>query len=75
MGGPDPDRSERASFNTRNRTVLRKAHELATLCGADVYVFIDHPRATTVYNSVENAHWPPPDGSLVYWATKDMFFG
>lgn len=53
MGGPDPLRSERASFNKRNGTVFRKAHELATGCGANVYVFIDHPRARAVYNSVE----------------------
>lgn len=45
--------------------MFRKAHELAALCGANVYVFIDHPRARTVYNSVENAHWPPPDECLV----------
>lgn len=74
MGGPDPGRHERASFNKRNRTMFRKAHELATLCGANVYVFIDHPRATTVYNSVENAHWPLPDELLVISSTKCMVF-
>ena len=49
--------------------MFRKAHELAALCGANVYVLIDHPRARTVYNSMENAHWPPPDKSLVTFCT------
>lgn len=71
MGGPDPGRPERTSFNKRNRTMFRKAHELAALCGANVYVLIDHPRARTVYNSMENAHWPPPDKSLVtFWTAR-----
>lgn len=45
--------------------MLKKAHELATLSGANVYFIIDHPRATVTYNSVEGRHWPPSDEILV----------
>ena len=67
MGGPDPGREGRMTFKKRARTILKKAHELAALSGANVYFIIDHPRATVVYNSVEDErrHWPPPDEFLV----------
>lgn len=66
MGGPDPGRQQRMTFTKRSRTMLKKAHELATLSGANVYFIIDHPRATVSYNSVEEGrHWPPPDELLV----------
>ena len=67
MGGPDPGRERRMTFKKRTRTVVKKAHELATLSGANVYFIIDHPRATVAYNSVEDEgrHWPPPDEFLV----------
>lgn len=67
MGGPDPGRQQRMSFNKRTSTMLRKSHELATLCGANVYLIIDHPRATLAYNSVEEEgrQWPPPNEFLV----------
>lgn len=65
MGGPDPQRRERNTFNKRTRTLLGKAHELATLAGADVYLFINHPRATVTYNSVGDPNWPPADKDLV----------
>lgn len=47
--------------------MLKKAHELATLSGANVYFIINHPRATVAYNSMEEEgrHWPPPDELLV----------
>ncbi|THC87638.1 hypothetical protein EYZ11_012919 [Aspergillus tanneri] len=61
MGGPDPDGAERRSFQKRSRTLLGKAHDLAALRQARVYVVIDHPRATVVYNSVEGIQWPPSD--------------
>ena len=62
MGGPDPGRERRMTFKKRTRTVVKKAHELATLSGANVYLIIDHPRATVAYNSVEDErrHCPPP---------------
>jgi len=66
MGGPDPGRQERTSFTKRTTTLLRKSHELVTLCGAKVYLIIDHPRATLTYNSEEKGRqWPPPDELLV----------
>lgn len=67
MGGPDPGRQERTSFTKRTTTLLRKSHELVTLCGAKVYLIIDHPRASLAYNSVEEEgrQWPPPDELLV----------
>lgn len=65
MGGPDPFRRERTTFNKRTRTLLSKAHELATLAGADVYLVIHHPRATITYNSAQDTNWPPADKDLV----------
>ncbi|KAL4745859.1 uncharacterized protein BDW70DRAFT_164588 [Aspergillus foveolatus] len=64
MGGPDPYRRERTTFTKRTRTLLSKAHELATIAGADVYLFINHPRATVAYNSAQDANWPPGDKDL-----------
>lgn len=54
-------------FNKRAPTLVTKAHELAAFCGAKVYLVIDHPRATVVYNSTENTEWPPPDDKLVQY--------
>ena len=68
MGGPDPGRHDRVSFNKRARTVLSKAHDLAILCGANVYVLIDHPRGLVTYNS-EDESWPPFDDTIVIRAT------
>ena len=68
MGGPDPGRERRMTFKKRTRTLIKKAHELATFSGADVYFVIHHPRATLAYNSVqeERRHWPPADELLVF---------
>ena len=68
MGGPDPGRENRMTFKKRTRTLIKKAHELATFSGADVYFVIHHPRATLAYNSVqeERRHWPPADELLVF---------
>ncbi|KAJ5084789.1 hypothetical protein NUU61_009368, partial [Penicillium alfredii] len=66
MGGPDPQRKERVKFQRRSQTLLAKSRELATLCGADVYLFINHPRDTFVYNSADDCSWPPPDEALEY---------
>ena len=60
MGGPDPGRRQRMPFAKRTSTMRRKAHELATLSGADVYVIIDHPRATVIYNSAKDGSHSPP---------------
>ena len=67
MGGPDPGRENRMTFQKRTCTILKKAHELATFSGADVYFIIHHPCATVAYNSVqeEGRHWPPADELLV----------
>jgi hypothetical protein len=65
MGGPDPGRHERKTFKKRHSTLLRKAHELAALSGANVYVMIDHPRATVEYNSVGDRNWIPSNENLV----------
>ena len=74
MGGPDPGRENRMTFKKRTRTLIKKAHELAALSGANVYFIIDHPRATVVYNSVEDErrHWPPPDEFLVELFLRSM---
>ena len=74
MGGPDPGREGRMTFKKRACTVIKKAHELAALSGANVYFIIDHPRATVVYNSVEDErrHWPPPDEFLVELFLRSM---
>jgi hypothetical protein len=65
MGGPDPGRYERSTFQKRTGTLLSKAHELAARSGASVYLMIDHPRAAVVYNSVGDGVWPGPNESLV----------
>jgi hypothetical protein len=49
----------------RCKTLKAKAHQLADLCGANVYLFIDHQRGSFVYNSVNDGSWPPPDEVLV----------
>ena len=60
-------------FQKRTRTVVKKAHVLATLSGANVYFIIDHPRATVAYNSVEDEgrHWTPPLMSFWYSFSAD----
>lgn len=65
MGGPDHDRNSRAKFRKRCKTLKSKAHQLAYFCDANVYLFIDHPRACYVYNSADDSSWPPPDEVLV----------
>ncbi|CAG8887459.1 unnamed protein product [Penicillium egyptiacum] len=60
----DPHRKDRARYNKRTHTLISKAHELATLCNADVYLIMSHPRGTTVYNSAADPNWPPPDRAL-----------
>jgi hypothetical protein len=65
MGGPDPLRRERLLFKKRSVTVLKKAAELAELCGAQVYLLIVHERGNFALNSVEDKNWPPPDSTLV----------
>ncbi|RAH80884.1 hypothetical protein BO86DRAFT_432664 [Aspergillus japonicus CBS 114.51] len=64
MGGPDPGRGDRAIFRKRAGTLVDKAHALASLYGAKVYLVIDHPRATVVYNSVADGQWPPPEKTM-----------
>lgn len=65
MGGPDPEKSSRTKFAKRCKTLRTKAHELAKLCDANVYLLIDHPRGSYAYNSVDDRSWPPPDEVLV----------
>lgn len=66
MGGPDPSREQHMAFKKRTRTILKKAHELATFSGANVYFIIDHPRVTVTYNSAKKGrHWHPADELLI----------
>ena len=65
MGGPDPERNSRTKFSKRCKTLRTKAHELAKLCDANVYLLIDHPRGSYAYNSADDNSWPPPDEVLV----------
>lgn len=65
MGGPDPERNSRSKFTKRSKTLKMKAHELAKLCDANVYLLIEHPRGSYAYNSVDDNSWPPPDEVLV----------
>ncbi|KAJ5921084.1 hypothetical protein N7466_009410 [Penicillium verhagenii] len=68
MGGPDKDRNSRNRFVKRYKTLIAKANQLAAICDANVYVFINHDRGSFVYNSVGDGSWPPPDGALVSMA-------
>ncbi|RDH26989.1 hypothetical protein BDQ94DRAFT_154720, partial [Aspergillus welwitschiae] len=63
MGGPDPGKSDRDKFWKRKQTLINKAYEMVELCHANVYLIIEHPRGTTIFNSVDNNSWPPPVGS------------
>ena len=65
MAGPDKDRNSRVKFIKWCKIIKAKAHQLADLCGASVYVFIVHDRGSFVYNSVKDGSWPPPDEVLV----------
>lgn len=65
MGGPDPYRHDRVSFKKRTHTLLDKGNQLASLLGAKVYLVIEHPRGTIVYNSDESKEWPPPETKIV----------
>ncbi|KAK9604831.1 hypothetical protein V6Z93_002780 [Aspergillus fumigatus] len=60
MGGSDPGKSDRDKISKRKKTAIHKAFELADLCHAKVFLLIEHPRGTTIFNSVEDHSWPPP---------------
>jgi hypothetical protein len=72
MGGPDPNRNSRVRFARRSHTLKVKAHELAKLCDADVYLVIKHQRGSFVYNSVGDKSWPPNDDKLVSQTVPKM---
>lgn len=74
MGGPDPDRNSRVKFLKRCKTLKNKAHQLAQLCDADVYLLIIHPRERYAYNSTGDRSWPPSDEVLVSAARSDQEF-
>lgn len=65
MGGPDTLKSARIKYQKRAKTLKSRAHDLADICGARVYLFIEHERECFVYKSVDDTLWPPPDGLLV----------
>lgn len=65
MGGPDLNKNPRVKYKNRVKTLKSKAHELSDKCGAKVYLVIDHEREFFVYNSVDDADWPPADSLLV----------
>lgn len=65
MGGPDPQRNPRLTFQRRSKTLREKARQLSVICGARVYLLVEHSRETYVYNSSNDAFWPPPDKTLV----------
>lgn len=60
MGGSDPGKADRDKISKRKKTAIHKAFELADLCYAKVFLLIEHPRGTTIFNSVEDHSWPPP---------------
>ncbi|KAJ5461029.1 uncharacterized protein N7458_002581 [Penicillium daleae] len=64
MGGPDAQRNSRTTFKRRIKTLKDKAHQLSDICGARVYLLIDHEREKYVYNSSRHTSWPPPDETL-----------
>ncbi|CAG7947056.1 unnamed protein product [Penicillium salamii] len=65
IGGPDPKRNSQVKFIRRSQTLKVKAHELAKLCGANVYLVINYQRGSFVYNSVDDRSWPPNNKKLV----------
>lgn len=57
-------RYQRLLIQKRTPTLLKKAYELAYLCGSDVCLVINHSRAKVVYYSVEDTQLLPSDNEL-----------
>lgn len=55
-------------FRKRKGTVLKKAHELAALSGADVMVFLRYGSQTIAYNDNHGEAWP----TLEVWSTRTV---
>lgn len=53
------------SFQRRHKTLRRKAHELAALSGARVYVAVLFHRRYYTYTSHEGRGWPPLSDEIV----------
>ena len=53
------------SFRKRNRTVIRKAHQLAARYKAQVYLVVQFNGKFHTYNSVNDEQWPPSIDKIV----------
>lgn len=52
-------------FKNRVDHIIQAAFELSLLKGCKVYVLVGNGEELFVYNSTDNASWPPPDRDLV----------
>lgn len=61
-------------FRKRKGSLMRKANELAELCGTDVYVLLARENRHYVYKSKEEQSWPPAAEVIVrYSISGDIF--
>lgn len=60
-------------FRKRRRTVIHKAHELATCYGAQVYVIVQFNGQFHIYNSVEGEQWPPSMDRIVSMDDSSLY--
>ena len=56
-----------AMYRKRRKTCIKKVHELATKCSADVYLLVCKDERYTIYNSSKRPGWPPPDSTVVWF--------
>ncbi|KAL9129885.1 MAG: hypothetical protein Q9217_001785 [Psora testacea] len=56
---------EQEKFRRRKLSILRKANEIANICDARVYLYIEHKRRCYVYKSCTTGLFPPADEELV----------
>jgi hypothetical protein len=52
-------------FRRRRKVLLKKAHELSSMCDADIYVLTHHRARYYTYKSTEHPGWPPAEEEVV----------
>ena len=55
----------RDKYRKRRRTCIKKAHELAIRCSADVYLAVCKGGKFFIYKSTDRQGWPPAHNDLV----------
>lgn len=60
----EDERKENEKFRKRSKSLMRKAHGLATLTKAEVYVVLRRHQQYTVYKSKDDG-WPLSEDNMV----------